>query len=446
MILEIIHNLIFEKEKMIKKIYIKNFKSIYKLELEVGRVNLFIGENGSGKSNLLESLVFVSASESNKLDNEFLVSRGLRVPEPDLMRSAFNEDDKNKDIFIKLEDDEYIREYLLRNDDIEYSSWKVDFDYRAKGERELSLSDLEVDIKKLDYYMKIQEKILDLILHEEDLKIKASEEYKKMKGNKINLSKKEDSINKLKDLMEKIQKISIEISMLKKEEENLDRDMSFLYNFIIYSPENSALRIFEKEKQIQPLGINGEGLLKLLKVINNYEDKSYIKTIIESLQLFDWFEDITIPSNISSIEDTVIIKDKYLYREFTQRSANEGFLFILFYITLIVAKETPKAFAIDNIDASLNPKLCTKLMIILTDLARKYDKQIFLTTHNPAILDGIDLNDEEQKLFVVSRNKQGHTRMKEITVESKPKSSDNEPLRLSEAFLRGYIGGLPKGF
>ena len=85
-------------------------------------------------------------------------------------------------------------------------------------------------------------------------------------------------------------------------------------------------------------------------------------------------------------------------------------------------------------------------MIILTNLAKKYDKQIFLTTHNPAILDGIDLGDEEQKLFVVSRNKKGHTRMKNITLKDKPKSSTNEPLKLSEAFLRGYLGGLPKGF
>jgi len=83
---------------------------------------------------------------------------------------------------------------------------------------------------------------------------------------------------------------------------------------------------------------------------------------------------------------------------------------------------------------------------LVVKLAKKYDKQIFLTTHNPAILDGINLNDEEQKLFVVSRNKKGYTRMKEISVENKPKSSTNEPLKLSEAFLRGYLGGLPKGF
>ena len=90
---------------MIEKIHIQNFKSIYDLEIEVSRVNVLIGENGSGKSNLLEALVFVSASLLNKLDNEFLVSRGIRVPEPSLMKNAFDNTSKDKIIEILLTHD-----------------------------------------------------------------------------------------------------------------------------------------------------------------------------------------------------------------------------------------------------------------------------------------------------------------------------------------------------
>jgi len=54
------------------------------------------------------------------------------------------------------------------------------------------------------------------------------------------------------------------------------------------------------------------------------------------------------------------------------------------------------------------------------------------------------LNDPEQKLFLVYRNKLGHTAINQI---EKPKPIENqEPIKLSEAFLRGYIGGLPKNF
>lgn len=385
---------------MIERVHIKNFKSIYDLDINVGKVNLFIGENGSGKSNLLEALVFVSASQSNKLDNEFLVSRGLRVTQPTLMRSAFEQDEKNEDIEISIFDkNNQGLKYNFHNNNTEYSKWED----------------------------------LSFILNDDNMLAKLFNI-----ANSLNCNDKDFN-----SLTEIEKNVKLNELFLYKENHPLRNGIN---NFIIYSPENTALRTFEKEGQIQPLGINGEGLLKLLKVVNNYEDKSYINTIIESLQLFDWFEDIKISDEFSFGEQKLTIKDKYLYKEIDQRSTNEGFLFILFYITLIVAKETPKAFAIDNIDASLNPKLCTKLMTIICDLAKKYDKQIFLTTHNPAILDGIDLNDEEQKLFVVSRNKSGHTRMKNITAKDKPKSSNDEPLKLSEAFLRGYLGGLPKGF
>lgn len=45
---------------MIKKLFIQNFKSIRNITLDCARVNLFIGEPNTGKSNILESLGFLS--------------------------------------------------------------------------------------------------------------------------------------------------------------------------------------------------------------------------------------------------------------------------------------------------------------------------------------------------------------------------------------------------
>ena len=69
---------------------------------------------------------------------------------------------------------------------------------------------------------------------------------------------------------------------------------------------------------------------------------------------------------------------------------------------------------------------------------------MIFTTHNPAILDGLNLNNDEQRLMVVYRNVHGHTKTKRITKKETPEGS--EPVRLSEQFLRGYLGGLPKNF
>src|SRR6266566_4364472 len=76
---------------MIRKVRVENYKSIPDLALDLGRVTVLIGANGSGKSNVLEAIALASAAAQDKLDNEFLVSRGIRVSEPRFMRSAFGE-------------------------------------------------------------------------------------------------------------------------------------------------------------------------------------------------------------------------------------------------------------------------------------------------------------------------------------------------------------------
>ncbi|MCF7970471.1 MAG: ATP-binding protein [Methylococcaceae bacterium] len=374
--------------------------------MEVGRFNVLIGENGCGKSNILEAITFAAAAEANKLDNEFLVSRGIRVTEPELMRSGFESKNSIKDIKIAMGFSHFLFPYTLKNNNTPYSKWIFHERYQEN---------IEFD----QFYDKVKKSNIDLTKFEKGTALSCNEEY-------------EDTLE------------SINV-------EKFFRDKNKINNFIIYSPENTSLRTFSKEGQIQPLGINGEGLLKLLKVIQQQsaqseQDVTPLDDIKECLALFDWYESIDISSDFAQAEQKINIKDRYLENVFDQRSANEGFLFVLFYIALMVSEDTPKIFAIDNIDASLNPKLCTKLIKELTRLAKKYGKQVFVTTHNPAILDGIDLADDEQRLIVVSRNKQGYTRCKRIELKDKPKSSTDEPLKLSEAFLRGYLGGLPKGF
>ncbi|MCZ0904851.1 AAA family ATPase, partial [Microcoleus sp. HI-ES] len=72
---------------MIGEVRIENYKSIQKLKLELGRVTVLIGENGCGKSNILEAIALASAAANYKLDNEFLAARGIRVTEPRFMRA-----------------------------------------------------------------------------------------------------------------------------------------------------------------------------------------------------------------------------------------------------------------------------------------------------------------------------------------------------------------------
>ena len=115
-------------------------------------------------------------------------------------------------------------------------------------------------------------------------------------------------------------------------------------------------------------------------------------------------------------------------------------MYLLFYFTLFISKDTPQFFAIDNIDASLNPKLCMVLTRNLAALAKKHKKQAIVTTHNPAILDGLNLKDDNQRLFVIRRNIDGHTKASRVEYKKESK------IKLSEVWTRGIIGGLPDNF
>ena len=85
---------------MIEEIRIKNFKSVQKLKFELGRINVIIGANGSGKSNLLEAITMGSIGLSSKVDLALLNLRGVRVTEPVYMRSAFEKESTEEDVKI----------------------------------------------------------------------------------------------------------------------------------------------------------------------------------------------------------------------------------------------------------------------------------------------------------------------------------------------------------
>ena len=74
---------------MLNSLAIERFKSIRTTDLHFGRVNLFIGGNGSGKSNILEAIGVISAALERGTSDADLRRKGVRLTPPELMKSAF---------------------------------------------------------------------------------------------------------------------------------------------------------------------------------------------------------------------------------------------------------------------------------------------------------------------------------------------------------------------
>ena len=74
---------------LIDKIEIKAFKSLENLSFELGQINVFVGANGSGKSNILEGIGILSAAANGKVDDNALLTRGVRPGVQNLYKCAF---------------------------------------------------------------------------------------------------------------------------------------------------------------------------------------------------------------------------------------------------------------------------------------------------------------------------------------------------------------------
>jgi predicted ATPase len=370
---------------MLKKLTIENYKSIQNATIELSGVNIFIGENGCGKTNILEALAMASASKALALNVEGLSNRGIRVAKPNLTFSSFTRTKQKHKIIINLElqrDNEPKFDILSTlycddNDDI-YSKWKDEFRLYLIDETEIH-----------------------------DNNEKRTEPW-------------------------------------------LVQEVNQLTQYLIFSLSTKALRGISSESKRMPLGINGESLDILLSQFTEAEWEQLQKYNY----LISWLEEAFIDEKdslkfkvhkLGRSHSILYFKDKFmqnLNNVFSAENTNDGVLHVLFYLALFISKKTPSLFAIDNIETCLNPRICRTLLKELIQLAKENHKQALITTHNPSVLDGLNLHDDEQRLFVVSRNDDGKTQTKRIRF--KPKLDDR--LKLSEMWMRGYLGGLPTNF
>lgn len=377
---------------MIRRLHVKNFKSIRDHEIELGRINVFIGENGSGKSNILEAMGFLAAGLEGRCNTEGLYLRGLRVARPEMTLSSYRREVQPKSIHLTVD-------YLdaagdaarITRDMAPETPGRWDTDWL---DRDIALSPTLAGLKR-------------------------------------------------------------EIALRDRPNKPGERDpavaASFLADYAIYNPSALALRGLESPSKRVPLGINGENLDVAIYQL----DEATREDLLERARCISWLDRFELdPSDelkfkghkLGRSTSRLYFRDRFMQAKnnlFSAENANEGILHILFHLTLFAHPYTPRVFGIDNIETALNPQLCRSLMVQLAELAARHDKQALLATHNPAVLDGMNLHDDEQRLFVVSRNDDGHTVTRRVKL--KPETPEGR-FKLSELWMRGHLGGLPEGF
>ena len=73
----------------ITNISIHNYKSLFDVRFEPGNLNVLIGANGSGKSTVLEAIGTLSAAMTDRVNNNSLQRKGVRLSTSQLYKSKF---------------------------------------------------------------------------------------------------------------------------------------------------------------------------------------------------------------------------------------------------------------------------------------------------------------------------------------------------------------------
>lgn len=415
---------------MLIEINIKNFKSIVDLTLPLSNINVFIGENGCGKTNILEAVGFLGTAFNQEINTANLGVKGIRSAKPSLMVNAFKKAKKNSAIkfTIKWQTSEKTFESKVaikpHDPNDVYTAWEVDGAF-AQQLTELLMNRVLTG-EKLTAYAHLSDQAVKEAL-KDDVK-----KFFDTVGARFSVDANHPNSD------------SVELAWIYGTNTRLSE-------YVIYTPTASMLRGSHVESQVEPLGLFGEYLDVL---ISNFSKKE-INELKEKSGFIGWLDDFAIDEKndlkfngykVGRSNSLLYFKDKYMAKQnnfFSAENANEGVLHVLFYLALFISPKTPTLFGIDNIETALNPKLCRTLMKTLSQIAIQNDKQVLITTHNPAVLDGLNLHDDRQRLFVVKRNDEGHTQIERIKL--KP-NIEGEHLKLSEMWMRGHLGAIPNHF
>lgn len=384
---------------MLEELAISRFKSVREQRLRFGRVNLFIGGNGTGKSNLLEAIGLASACLGRGLGDTDISQKGLRLTPSELMKSSFKNDTLPKTLELKATFSHGIR-----------------------------------------YHVALSSSAKDPLLS--IFSESSSARFKKVFG-RSNRGASATGVSHA-DRLDQHRGIWDQIKATYEIPADVMHEFTDFARYVIYTPQTDFLRGRQVGRvDVPPIGLHGEGLPEAVSTFldtwrdyyardakgENTAQWEILRSCVELIWLPGWASRfgthyanplLTSRDIADRSSQTVFFVDKFMHASRNQLSvydSSEGTLFLLFAAILLSHPRSPKIFALDNVDNALNPKLTRSLVeriIEVCDSSSKNDmelgaKQVFLTSHNPTALDAFDLFDEDHRVFVVQRNEKGHT-------------------------------------
>ncbi|MCP4519620.1 MAG: ATP-binding protein [Delftia sp.] len=240
------------------------------------------------------------------------------------------------------------------------------------------------------------------------------------------------------------------------------RDMFVaLADYAIFAPNTATLRgLTPDPAQRRPLGLAGGQLDEAVAELLDVEQGKFgAIDLDELLERLDWVSKIAVvpPSreivspSVPTMRSIIRFSDRWMAEGSNQLSAydaSEGALYVLFALALALHPQSPRILAIENMDHAMHPRLLRSTIRLFCRhvLQTTPKRQVLLTTHNPLLLDGLDLEDDRIRLFAVERNAQGATRVNQVQLSDETLQAGGGGMPISIQWVLGRLGGVPDIF
>ncbi len=415
----------------IKNIYFENFKCFEKVDVGLGKFNIIIGPNASGKSSFIQILKFLKDFNDYGLDNAISLQGGVEY-----FRNI-NIGRKRNFIFrIKIEGGGALggagkdNPILIERKGIEYEL-EINFPSNSKK------------------YKVVHENVIQNVLfhkfNKSDKKLNAT---KNLGVGKIVATRDGVKFNRNFDFPSNLGILPDDLNPQFFNKITVRPDESFFsFPFIMYPfPFDlfDNIKIYDFDPRLSKRAIPFTGRNELLEdggnltitlntlFKNRQNKKKFLNLVRDVLPFFNdtKTEKLTDKSYIFTLKEGYLKNsNKYLPSSFL----SDGTINVIALIIALFFQRNDIIAILEEPERNLHPSLISKIIALMKEASKR--KQIIITTHNPEILRHCDLND----MLFVKRDKQGFASIIKPSEREHIKEFLKNDVGIDELFIQNLI-------
>jgi predicted ATPase len=434
---------------VIERIRLKNFKNFENIDLKLGQMNVFVGANAAGKTNLIQAIKFVRDIQNYGVGNAISLQSGVEY-----LQNFHTENKKNTIVSIdfSLSKGMFVTDTIF--DTSIFNAYKT-LNYKI----EISMNKhnkYEIENESLTVYSEIRE-IKNSLLK------KPLIEKITQKDKSFLLTKNTYTLNNTKGIITADSGIvgnQLNLKLLNGKEVKLNSKdiyfMPFSYNGIEKIPESTSSFLehlkytfpklseigiydFDIKKMKNPASIaakaeleeNGENLAIVMKRI--FEDKKKFTQFSNLIKdILPFINDI---DTENSYDKSISLKVKEKYNPDTAIPGSllsDGTVSITAILTALYFED--KSLAVfEEPEHGVHPSLISKLMESFYDASK--NKQIIITTHSPEVLK----NTVKEDIFLLLRKDNGDASIVKPHKNKMVKSFLKNDLGIDQLFIQNLL-------